>query len=44
MNQEMKGGVFYFSHSLMTIYLSYFNYFFFSNRKKKILNTFFEHD
>lgn len=45
MNQYMKGGVFYFSHSLMTIYLSYkFNYFFFSNRKKIILNTFFEHD
>lgn len=45
MNQEMKGGVFYFSHSLMTIYLSYkFNYFFFQIEKKKILNTFFEHD
>lgn len=35
MNQEMKGGVFYFSHSLMTIYLSYkFNYFFFKSKKK----------
>lgn len=35
MNQEMKGGVFYFSHSLMTIYLSYkFNYFFFQIEKK----------
>lgn len=29
----------------MTIYLSYkFNYFFFQIEKKKILNTFFEHD
>lgn len=36
MNQEMKGGVFYFSHSLMTINLSYkFNYFFFQIEKKK---------
>lgn len=35
MNQEMKGGVFYFSHSLMTIYLSYFNYFFFFQIEKK---------
>lgn len=36
MNQEMKGGVFYFSHSLMTIYLSYkVNYFFFQIEKKK---------